>query len=181
MNPFRIFNDANDARPYDQGIRIRQVIKLRTIPQNVMGDTYKTNSDRQEALLYIIFGVLTTIVSWVTYAIFVWLGVELNVSNILSWMCGVLFAFVVNKWFVFMCRSTDSGTVLRELGSFFSARIFTGLIAFVLFPLLIFVGLDGSLFGIEGFPARIVTSLVEIALNWIFSKYFIFTKKTGRA
>jgi putative flippase GtrA len=133
-------------------------------------------SSRKEALLYIIFGGFTTLVTWGTYAAFVWMGIELNISNILSWICGVSFAFVVNKWIVFQCRSTRSSDVLRELGSFFSARIFTGLIAIALFPILLALGMDGSLFGVEGFPAKIVTSIIEIALNWIFSKYMIFKK-----
>jgi putative flippase GtrA len=133
-------------------------------------------STRREALLYIIFGGFTTLVTWGTYAVFVWMGIELNISNILSWICGVSFAFVVNKWIVFECRSTKPSVVMKELGSFFSARIFTGLIAIVLFPILLAVGMDGSLMGVDGFQAKIVTSIIEIALNWIFSKYMIFKK-----
>ena len=138
----------------------------------------KTYEDHREAVLYVVFGGFTTLVTWLTYALFVWFGTDLNVSNILSWVCGVLFAFVVNKWFVFSCRSKKPSVVIRELGSFFGARIFTGIVAFVLFPILLMIGMDGALFGIDGFPAKIVTSLIEIALNWIFSKYYIFTKKT---
>jgi putative flippase GtrA len=140
----------------------------------------KTIDDHREAFLYLVFGAFTVLVSWASYAVFVWIGLELNVSNILSWVCAVLFAFVVNKWFVFENRSKEPSVVIKELGSFVSARIFTGIVAFVLFPVLLAVGMDGGLFGIEGFPARIVTSLVEIALNWIFSKYMIFTKKTAK-
>jgi putative flippase GtrA len=146
----------------------------------------KTYEDHKEAILYVWFGGFTVLVSWLTYSLFiVWFGadgdiseIDKNLSNILSWFCGVLFAFVVNKWFVFTCRSTEPRVVVRELGTFFGARIFTGAIAFVLFPALLAVGMDGSLFGISGFPAKIITSLIEIVLNWVFSKYFIFTKKT---
>ena len=137
--------------------------------------------NQREAFLYVLFGGFTVIVSWLSYAAFVWMDLELNVSNILSWICAVLFAFVVNKWFVFENRSTEPKVVLKEMGSFFSARIFTGIIAIVLFPILLAIGMDGSLFGVDGFPARIITSLVEIALNWVFSKYLIFTKKTTKA
>lgn len=136
---------------------------------------------QREAFLYILFGGFTVLVSWVSYAAFVWIGLELNVSNILSWICAVLFAFVVNKWFVFENRSTEPKVVVKELGSFFSARILTGVIAIILFPVLLAMGMDGDLFGVDGFPARIVTSLVEIAMNWVFSKYMIFTKRTPRA
>jgi len=137
-----------------------------------------TTNERREAFLYILFGAFTVLVSWASYAVFVWMGLELNVSNILSWICAVLFAFVVNKWFVFECRSKEPKVVIRELGSFFSARVLTGVIAIIMFPVLLAMGMDGALFGVDGFPARIVTSIVEIALNWVFSKYLIFTKKS---
>lgn len=128
----------------------------------------------KEAILYIICGGLTTLVTWGTYAVFVNLGMEINAANILSWICGVLFAFVVNKWIVFSSRSVKAGVIVKELGSFFGARIFTGIIAIVLFPILYGLGLNQSLFGTDGFLAKIVTSVLEIALNWIFSKYYIF-------
>jgi len=137
----------------------------------------KMIEDHREAFLYVVFGAFTVLVSWASYALFVWMGIELNISNIASWICAVFFAFVVNKWFVFESRSTEPTVVAKELSSFFGARIFTGILAFVLFPVLLFIGMDGGLFGVDGFPARIVTSLVEIALNWVFSKYLIFVKK----
>jgi len=137
----------------------------------------KMSDGRREVFLYLLFGGFTVLVSWASYAVFVWFGLELNVSNILSWICAVSFAFVVNKWFVFENRSTEKRTVMRELGSFFGARVLTGIIAITLFPILLHFGMDGELFGTAGLQARIVTSLVEIVLNWVFSKYLIFTEK----
>ena len=132
-----------------------------------------------EAVRYIFFGGLTTVFSWLTYALFVRCGLEINLSNILSWVCGVCFAFVVNKWFVFESKSLAPLTVIRELGSFFAARVFTGIIAIVLFPILYSLGLNQSIFGTDGFLAKIITSVLEIILNWVFSKYLIFIKKKG--
>lgn len=134
-------------------------------------------SKNREVVAYVFFGGLTTLVTWATYPIFVHIGIEINISNILSWICGVLFAFVVNKWFVFQCKSTEKKTVLREFGSFIGSRIFTGIIAWTLFPILIWVGLDQELFGTAGFVAKIITSIIEIALNWILSKYYVFKNK----
>jgi len=136
-------------------------------------------SEHREAILYVICGGFTTLVTWGSYALFVILTGNLFLSNGLSWVCGVSFAFVVNKMIVFSSRSLEAKTVFKELSSFFSARIFTGVIAITAFPILYSVGMDGSLFGIDGFPARMVTSFVEIVLNWIFSKYFIFKKKAA--
>ena len=131
----------------------------------------------REIMMYLIFGVLTTVISWASYALFVHIGIDINISNALSWVCGVLFAFVTNKWFVFMSRTVTVKILLYELGSFFSARIVTGLIAIVLFPILYAIGLNQSMFNTDGFLAKIVTSMVEIILNWIFSKYIVFRKK----
>ncbi len=131
----------------------------------------------RELILYGIYGVLTTLVTWVSYAIFVNLGMELNLGNILSWICGVSFAFVTNKWFVFESKSLKTTKVLKELSLFVGARIFTGIIAWVLFPILLWLGMDQMLFGTEGFLAKIVVSVIEIVLNWVLSKYMVFKKK----
>jgi Predicted membrane protein len=141
------------------------------------GQIGKMYKEHKEPILYVFFGGFTTLISLVTYMAFVWMGLDLNVSNILSWVCGVLFAFVSNKWFVFSSRSTEKTTVMRELGSFVGARVFTGILAAILFPILLAVGLDGEFMGTDGFLARIVTSVIEIILNWIFSKYLVFVKK----
>ncbi len=130
----------------------------------------------QELALYGIFGVLTTVVTWVSYAALVSAGMELNLSNIVSWICGVTFAFVVNKWYVFQSKSLERGTVAKEASMFVAARIFTGVLAWILFPVLLWIGMDQVLFGTEGMLAKIVVSVLEIALNWVFSKYIIFKK-----
>ena len=133
----------------------------------------------QETILYLIVGFLTTVVNWSTYALLVQVGVEINISNIISWIVGVTFAFIMNKWFVFRSRCLIPLVVLRELGSFFAARIFTGEIAIVLFPIVYALGMDQTILGIDGFMAKIFTTVIEIILNWAFSKYLIFdlTKK----
>ena len=128
----------------------------------------------EEMILYLIFGVLTTVVNWGAYAILVSCGLEINLSNIISWIISVSFAFVVNKWFVFKSRILRLAVVARELGSFFAARIFTGAIAIILFPIVYALGMDQTVFGIDGFAAKIFTTVLEIFLNWLFSKFLIF-------
>ncbi|WP_400202453.1 GtrA family protein [Candidatus Methanarcanum hacksteinii] len=142
-----------------------------------MGKISDLMTKYREAIAYVFFGGLTTIVGWVAYALFVNIGIELNLTNILSCVCGVTFAFVVNKWFVFQSKSVEKKTVLRELGSFFGSRIFTGVIAWVLFPILLWAGIDQTFFGTEGFIAKVITSIIEIILNWVLSKYFVFKKE----
>ena len=138
-------------------------------------DAYKKH---REAVDYIICGGFTTLITWASYALFVFLGIDLNISNIASWICGVLFAFIVNKWIVFRSKSTELLTIGKELTGFFGARIFTGIVAFILFPILLSIGLNQSILGTEGMLAKIVVSVLEIALNWVFSKYMIFKHDT---
>ncbi len=130
-----------------------------------------------EAIRYLFFGGLNVVVTWLSYALFVVLGIDINVSNIASWILGVLFAFVMNKLYVFEARSMETMTVGKELVSFFGGRILTGVIAWVGFPLLYNLGMNQSLFGVDGFPAKILTSFVEIVLNYVISKYLVFKKK----
>lgn len=131
----------------------------------------------KEILLYLIFGGLTTVVSWGSYALFVLLGLGVTASNALSWLCAVLFAFVTNKLFVFASRSWAPKTLLREVGEFFGARIVTGLLTMVGVPLLMRIGLDQSIFGVEGMVAKVAMSVLEVLLNYIVSKLVIFRKK----
>lgn len=128
----------------------------------------------REAIMYVIMGGFTTLVTWVTYAVFANLGINENVSNVLSWVCGVVFAFVVNKWFVFNSKSLKASVVAKEIVYFFGARIFTLVVAVVAFPVLISIGVDQELFGTPGMVAKIITSIIEIVLNWVFSKYIVF-------
>ena len=135
----------------------------------------------REPIDYVFYGGLTTVVCWFSYMLFIWLGIEANLSNILSWIAGVTFAFVVNKWFVFRNRSTSPKVVLTELVSFFGARIFTGIVAAVLFYLMHDIwGMNQVFMGTEGLHVKIITSVIEIALNYIFSKYMVFRENNGK-
>lgn len=131
----------------------------------------------REGLLYLICGAGTVVVSWGTYAIFVWMGIDLNISNALSWICAVVFAFILNKWIVFLSRSVEKVTLAKEISSFFAFRIVTGVIAIVCFPIFYHLGMNQILFGVDGYLAKISVSLIEIVLNYFFSKFIVFRKK----
>jgi len=130
-----------------------------------------------ELVRYGIFGVLNVVVTWVTYSIFVLVGINPTISNALSWVIGVLVAFVCNKFWVFDSKSTETKTVGREFISFVGGRILTGIVAIVGFPILYNLCLNQSLFGVDGLWAKIITSAIEIALNFVISKYLVFIKK----
>ncbi len=143
-----------------------------------MGHSRYLFTKYREQIMYVIMGAFTTLISWGSYDLFAgYLHFEVNVSNILSWVCGVMFAFVVNKWVVFQSKSTEKHVITREFVSFIGSRIFTGVIAWILFPILIYFNIDKLLIDTDGMYAKIITSLVEIVLNWILSKYYVFRMK----
>ena len=130
-----------------------------------------------EGVRYIIFGILTVIVSWISYAALALLGVNYSLANSLSWFCAVIFAFFVNKYFVFRSMDSKKQTLGAELLEFFAARIFTGAVAIILFPILIRIGLDFVFLGVPGLFARGVNTAVEVILNYILSKFVVFRRK----
>lgn len=141
----------------------------------------------REIIAYLFWGVMTTLVSWLSYALFELLlhavpgelfGVALSIqlANILSWICAVLFAYVTNKLWVFESRSWELSLVWPEFIKFLSARAATGVLEVVGVPLLVRLGLDQTLFGREGFVAKILVSVVVIVLNYILSKLIVFRK-----
>ena len=132
----------------------------------------------KETINYLIFGGLTTVVSWGTYSLFVKaIGMSVSVGNILSWICAVLFAFVTNKLFVFESKTWQPATAVREFVSFIGARLATGVIEWVGVPFFSTHGLTHPLFGVKGLLAKVVVSIVVIILNYLFSKFLVFFKK----
>lgn len=140
----------------------------------------------REVFMYLVFGVLTTVVSWASYALFdriVGKFIENNdilqasIANVLSWIAAVLFAFVTNKLWVFDSKSWKGNVVLKELGSFIAARLATGCIEWFGVPGLMTLGMDQELFGTKGMVAKIIASVLVIILNYFFSKLLIFKKK----
>lgn len=151
----------------------------------------------REIIMYLIFGVATTIVSIVSYAVFravfpdaqsvpAWLswiftltsrfGIESStvLPNILSWVLASTFAFVTNRIIVFRSGSRAFGEVLLEALKFYASRISTLLVEIVLMFLL--VDLTGFHAAWYELSAKIFSNIVVIILNYVFSKIFVFRR-----
>lgn len=132
----------------------------------------------REIIMYLIVGGATTVINWGSYYLFTdFLSFELNIANITSWIISVTFAFFTNKLYVFQSKHLDMKTMTKEFSAFVGSRIFTGIIAWILFPILLYLGIDRFIIETPGMLAKIITSVVEIVLNWVLSKYFVFRKK----
>ncbi|WP_407384843.1 GtrA family protein [Ruminococcus sp.] len=167
-----------------------------------MGKIKELFNKYKEIIMYIIFGVLTTLVNWVAYTLlikafggaienksvmFTLFGKDITteiffifIANFVAWVAGVAFAFVTNKIWVFESKSWKFGLVMKELWLFILARLITGVLEWFGVPLLWAVGMDQPLFGIDGFLAKIVVSIIVVILNYVFSKLIIFKNKDDK-
>lgn len=125
----------------------------------------------RESVSYIIFGVLTTLVDWVTYTICWKLGMDYRVSTAVSWAAAVLFAFVTNKLFVFQSMDMNLDLMWKEFVSFVGCRAATG--AFTMVAMIVMV----DYLHLNEFLGKLIVSAISLVLNYIFSKLFIFKKK----
>lgn len=125
----------------------------------------------KELLWYGFFGALTTAVNIVSFYFLDKAGLNTYFSNLLAWIISVLFAFITNKLFVFRSRSFEFKVFIKEMASFFFFRILSlGIDMGGLYVCLNFIGL-GKLI------SKIITNVLVIIANYIFSKLFVFRKK----
>lgn len=121
---------------------------------------------------YLVFGIGTTVVNIVSYALFARLcGLNTIVSNILAWVLAVSFAYITNKLWVFESKCTEIVEIVNEIIKFFSCRLLTGIID--LFIMYIFV----DIFFLNDIIIKCISNIIVIILNYIASKVFIFKKK----
>ncbi|WP_027703151.1 GtrA family protein [Metaclostridioides mangenotii] len=123
----------------------------------------------RETILYLVFGVLSTLINIGTYAFCTRvLGINYYISNIIAWLVAVIFAYITNKFYVFESKSIEYKYVIKELLSFMSCRVLSGVIELIL----MFVMLNLLL--INDFIVKIITNIVVVILNFIFSKLIVF-------
>lgn len=125
-----------------------------------------------DLLVYLIFGVLTTLVDWLVYLpCYNMLQLSSAVSNVLAWAAAVAFAYVTNKPFVFRSHDWSVSTVLPELTKFVATRLGSGALA----TAILYVAVDTM--GMNGNLWKILTSVGVVILNYIGSKLLVFRKK----
>lgn len=122
----------------------------------------------EEIIMYLIMGVLTTVVNIGVYYIFSHVFMlEKNISNVIAWVVAVLFAFITNKLFVFK----SDKDIKKEIIEFFKYRLATLVMEVILFYLFI------NIIKMNDMIAKIILNVLVIILNYIFSKLFIFKKE----
>ena len=141
----------------------------------------------RETILYIIFGVATPAVNYVVFHLLynvLWRQNHSLAANAAAFVAAVIFAYVVNKLFVFESRSWDAATLKREIPSFLGARIGSfgieeaGL--FLAEKVFNLGGITAITLGATSFDwitvVKIALAFVVVALNYVFCKLFVFKK-----
>ena len=87
----------------------------------------------KEVILYIAFGILTTIVNlgsfYVMNSILQW---NENISNFIAILLAVIFAYITNKDLVFHSEADSFKERIIEFGKFMLGRAFTMVVEFVI-------------------------------------------------
>jgi putative flippase GtrA len=127
----------------------------------------------EEIINYLIIGGLTTIVSLVSYYIFTHTFLDtsdlgIQISNVLSWICAVSFAYITNRKFVFKSKNKN---ILKEISSFFSSRVLTLLMEMLTMFVMV------TLLNINDLISKLIAQFIVTVSNYIFSKLFVFKRK----
>lgn len=103
---------------------------------------------------------------------------RLFVCTVTAWIVNVIVAFVTNKIWVFRSNEKSLKGIVKEFGSFLGGHLFTGALDWAGTPLLVMLGLNQAVFGIEGALAKFIISLLVMVLNFVIGKLLVFRKKT---
>lgn len=141
----------------------------------------------RETILYIIFGVATTVVNYAVFHLLynvLWQQENSLTANAAAFVAAVIFAFVVNKLFVFESRSWAWNVLKREIPSFLAGRIGSfGIEEAGLFLCEKVLKLGGVVAITLGTMAldwitivKVALSFIVVILNYVFCKLFVFKK-----
>lgn len=120
-------------------------------------------------ILYLVFGVLTTIINIVVYYVCSnILEMSTIMSNVVAWLLSVLFAYITNRKWVFESQVKTKEDIIKEMSSFFWCRLATGILDIVI----MYITVD--LLFMNGMFMKCLSNVIVIVVNYIASKLIIF-------
>ena len=128
----------------------------------------------EEIIVYLIVGVLNTIVSWVAcFLAELLLNADISwqnmIINTIGWVAGVIFGYFANRKWVFKSTNPE---ILKEFTAFAGGRVSTWLLDI----LIMFVTVN--LIHMDYWIAKIfISSVLVMIANYVLSKLFVFKKK----
>ena len=134
---------------------------------------FKLYKKYEEIINYIIVGVLTTVVSWLAYAVCkLFMDVDnafqMQLAVIIRWIAGVVFAYFTNRKYVFKSKNTN---MIKEAFDFTTSRLVT------LFLDMLVMWLLPTVLGVNDWISTFVSAVLVTVTNYIFSKFLVFNKK----
>ncbi|BBM37399.1 GtrA-like protein [Leptotrichia hofstadii] len=135
----------------------------------------------KETVLYLVFGVLATFLNIVLFYLFinVW-KMSTGLGNLLDTIICILFQYFTNRIWVFESKNNGKEAI-KEFMQFILARGVTAIID----QIFVVVGVDSfvakhitlSQQKIFSIGIKILSNIIVIVLNYVFSKMFVFKKK----
>ena len=131
----------------------------------------------KEIINYLIFGVLTTLISLIVYYGLTYTiinpnnAIMLQIANIISWIAGVLFAYFTNRKYVFASKNKSK---LKEFSAFVGARVTTLLLDMAI------MGIGVTVLHGNDKIMKLISQVLVIIGNYVLSKVFVFRKKESK-
>lgn len=121
---------------------------------------------------YAVFGIFTTIINICFYWICAHpLSFPVMASTVIAWIISVMFAYVTNRKWVFHSETIGGVAVIKEMISFFIARLATGIIDW----LCMFIFVD--IMSLNDVAVKTLANIIVIIINYVASKMLIFKHK----
>ncbi|MHA8110051.1 GtrA family protein [Lactobacillaceae bacterium Melli_B4] len=141
----------------------------------------KIYQKNKEAIDYLFWGVITTVLNYVLLLILYKMPITgqqindsefwLNFYNTLVGVICTLFAFVTNRRFVFHSQSKGIKNYLKELGIFVPGRLGSVFMEDVI------MSIGHVYFGISVMIMKIIGEIFVIVFNYVWSKFAVFRKR----
>jgi putative flippase GtrA len=126
-------------------------------------------SPRGESLRYLFVGGLTTFVDYAAYLLMARaLGADITVSNVISTILAILFAYITNKLFVFQSRTASKTGLVIEFFKFIAARLLTMVLE--IGGVFLFVNILGQ----DDRLGKLEAIVIVIIANYFLSKFLVF-------
>lgn len=123
-------------------------------------------------VLYVFFGVCTTIINIAAYTLCARVfGMGTVSANVTAWIAAVAAAYITNKIWVFESRAWTTKAVIYEIVTFAACRATTGAMDVAI----MYVSVD--LLGFQDIMMKVISNALVIVLNFLFSKLVIFKRK----
>ena len=138
--------------------------------KNIINSIYHKN---EEIWNYLIVGVLTTLVGLLSYYLSVITilnpnnALELQIANVISWICAVAFAYFTNRVFVFKSKEKNK---IKEATKFVGSRVVTLLLdVLTMFIIVTILKMNDKI-------GKLISQVIVMIGNYIISKLFVFKK-----